>query len=704
MRSDRGSSGTNRLIGEKSPYLLQHARNPVDWYPWGPEAFARARREKRPVFLSIGYSACHWCHVMEAESFSDREVADLLNRHFVSIKVDREERPDVDHVYLTACQAMTGTGGWPLTIVMTAEGQPFFAGTYFPRRSKYGRPGLLDVLQQIITLWRDDRQRLLQAGTGMAAALRRLSAGASPGGRLSADDLEEAWRQLEDRFDPVHGGFGTAPKFPTPHHLSLLLRWWRRSGREKALDMVEKTLDGMWRGGIYDHLGFGFHRYATDDGWLIPHFEKMLYDQALLSLAYLEAYQATGKDGYARVAREIFRYVLRDMTAPRGGFYSAEDADSEGREGRYYVWRPDQIRSVLGKEQGDRFCRFFDVTDQGNFEDGASVLHRTSTLEVFAEKENCSRQEIERFLESSRRKLLGARQERVAPLKDDKILTDWNGLMIAALARGGFILNEEAYVQAAQRAAEFISAHLGDGNGRLLHRYRDGQAAIDGFLDDHAFFLWALIELYQATFQAGYLQQALNLAERMVERFWDPRGGGFFFAGDDGEVLLMRPKEVTDGALPSGNSAAALGLLRLGRLTGRTDLEDRARETLDAVAAQAIRVPTGFSHLFMALDLVLDPSHQVVIAGDPQGQDTRRLVDALRPLFLPGAAVLLHASGRAGRTLEEIVPAVRERVSLEGRAAAYICRDFTCQRPVTEPDRLAALIEPPAPPGGPEKP
>ena len=704
MRSNRGSSGTNRLIGEKSPYLLQHARNPVDWYPWDDEAFDRARREDRPVFLSIGYSACHWCHVMEAESFSDPEVAELLNRHFVSIKVDREERPDVDHIYMTACQAMTGSGGWPLTIVMTAGGQPFFAGTYFPRRSKYGRPGLVDVLRQIVSLWRDDRQRLLQAGAHMADALRRISADDSPGGRLSKDNLKEAGRQLEERFDPVHGGFGAAPKFPTPHHLTLLLRWWRRSGRKKALEMVEKTLDGMWRGGIYDHLGFGFHRYATDVTWLIPHFEKMLYDQALLSMAYCEAYQATGENGYARAAREIFRYVLRDMTSPEGGFYSAEDADSEGQEGRYYVWTPDQIRSVLGRETGGRFCRFYGVTPEGNFEDGASVLHRTTAAETFAAREHLSVLELERFVESSRRKLFKVRQERVAPLKDDKILADWNGLMIAALARGGAVLGDEAYIQAAQRAAEFLLWQLHNKKGRLLHRYRDGQAAIDGFLDDHAFFLWALIELYEAAFQARYLREALRLADDMVDRFWDSRRGGFYLTGSGEEAMLMRPKEITDGALPSGNSAAALGLLRLGRLAGRADLEERARETMDAAAAQAARVPGGFSHLLMALDFALGPAHEVVIAGDLQEKDTRQMLTALRSRFVPNAVVLLHPSGREGRDLEKLVPAVRNQVPLEGKAAAYVCRDFACRRPVTDPDRMMAQIDSPDPSGESEKP
>jgi len=683
----------NHLADQKSPYLLQHADNPIDWYPWGEEAFARAQKEDKPIFLSIGYSACHWCHVMEEESFEDEEVAGLMNRHFVAIKVDREERPDIDHIYMTACQAMTGSGGWPLTIIMTAQGQPFFTGTYFPRESKYGRPGLLEVLKQVADLWQQDRRRLRQTGRQMAQALQSLAA-SSAEGPLTEEILHSAYGKLRERFDSLHGGFGEAPKFPTAHHLTLLLRWWRRHQQGEALDMVEKTLQSMRAGGIYDHLGFGFHRYATDSQWLVPHFEKMLYDQALLSLAYLEAFQVTGQERYAQAAREIFSYVLRDMTSPEGGFYSAEDADSEGGEGRYYVWRPDQIGSVLGREEGALFGRFFGVTAEGNFEDGASVLHRPFTLEEFAERESMSPRQLERFLETSRQKLLVARRRRVPPLKDDKILTDWNGLMIAALARGAWVLEDEEYARAAQRASDFLFAELRDANGRLLHRYRDGQAAIAGFLDDYAFLLWGLIELYEATFQARYLEEALGLARHMEELFWDAQGGGFFLTAVDGEPLLMRPREVTDGAVPSGNSVAALNLLRLGRLTARSSWEDRAREAIDSFAAQVAGSPGGFSHLLMALDFALGPAREVVIAGDPQGQDTRRMLAALRGRFLPNAVVLLHGGDPGDRALEELIPAVRDQVPVAGQAAAYVCRNFACRMPVTDAGEMMALIQP----------
>ncbi len=691
MRSESGRARANRLIGEKSPYLLQHAENPVDWYPWGQEAFSKAKEEDKPIFLSVGYSSCHWCHVMEEESFQDEEVARFLNRHFVSIKVDREERPDVDHIYMTACQAMTGSGGWPLTIMMTAQGHPFFAGTYFPRQSKYGRPGLLELLQQILSLWQGDRKRLLLTGEQMAAALQRLSASTQEG-QLSREVLEDACRQLEDRFDSVFGGFGAAPKFPAPHNLSLLLRWWRRSGQKEALDMVEKTVAGMWRGGIYDHLGFGFHRYSTDSRWLVPHFEKMLYDQALLVLAYLETYQATGQERYARVAREVIAYVLGDMTSPQGGFYCAEDADSEGQEGRYYVWTPGQIISVLGKEQGGLFCRFFGVTDEGNFEDGASVLHRTSALESFAEREKISPQQLERFLEMSRQKLLGARKGRVPPLKDDKVLTDWNGLMIAALARGAAVLDHPGFREAATRAADFLLESLRRRDGRLLHRYRDGAADIPGFLDDYAFLMWGLIELYEATFQARHLREALILADQMVELFWDRAVGGFYFTGQDAEKLLARSKGSTDGAMPSGNSVAALSLLRLGRLTARTDLEDRARDVMRSFGAQVAGAPGGFSHLLMAVDFALGPAHEVVIAGGANEESTQRMLVTLRSRFLPNVVILLHAEDQEGRAIEELIPLVKDQTQIEGKATAYVCQNFTCQMPVTGVEEMMALI------------
>lgn len=519
---------TNRLIHEKSPYLLQHAYNPVDWYPWSEEAFEKAKREEKPIFLSIGYSTCHWCHVMERESFEDEEVARVLNRDFVAIKVDREERPDVDHVYMTVCQAMTGQGGWPLTVLMTPEKKPFFAGTYFPKRSKYGRTGLLEILERVADAWKRKRTDLLQAGNRVTEAIRG-NMDPAVRGELSEEMLTGAYEQLSDQFDERYGGFGQSPKFPRPHDFLFLLRHWKRTGEERALQMVEKTLEAMRRGGIYDHVGFGFSRYSVDDRWHTPHFEKMLYDNALLAVAYLEAYQVTGKEAYARVAREIFTYVLRDMTSPEGGFYSAEDADSEGEEGKFYLWTPEEIREVLGAGMGRLFCECYGVTDAGNFE-GKNILHQIGiSLSAVAVRHGMGMDELEQKLEEARRKLFQAREQRVRPHRDDKILTSWNALMIVALSRGARVLGERRYADAAEGAARFILKTLRRGDGRLLARYRDGEAAIPAFLDDYAFLAWGLIELYEATLRVEYLRRAADLAREMLDLFGDDRGGGAVF-------------------------------------------------------------------------------------------------------------------------------------------------------------------------------
>ncbi len=565
----------NRLAGEKSPYLLQHADNPVDWYPWGDEAFAAAREQDKPIFLSIGYSSCHWCHVMEHESFEDEAVARLLNEHFISIKVDREERPDIDNIYMKVCQAMTGSGGWPMTVFMTPGGKPFFAGTYFPKQSKYGRPGMLELVPHMASLWKNDRKRLEQIGEHTTDALGS-HAFTGDEQKLSEKLLTTAYSRLEASYDDVHGGFGGAPKFPTPHQLSLLLRYWDRTGDARALEIVGTTLRKMYGGGIYDHLGNGFHRYSTDPMWLVPHFEKMLYDQAMLAIAYLEAHQATGNSFYGEVAEEIFTYVLRDLASPEGAFYSAEDADSEGEEGTFYVWKKDEITEVLGEEDGKIFCERYGVTGSGNFE-GKNVLHISS--ETGADEVG---------LDTMKEKLLTIRSKRPRPMLDDKILTDWNGLMIAALARGTRVTGDPAYAAAAAKAADFILGGMRTSEGRLLHRYRDGESAIPGYLDDYAFLIWGLIELYEATFDAKWLSEALVLAGGMIELFGDREDGrgGFFFTGRDAEKLIVRTKEVYDGAVPSGNSVAALELLRLGRMTGRTDLESAADALMEEFSGQ----------------------------------------------------------------------------------------------------------------------
>ncbi|MDD5556658.1 MAG: thioredoxin domain-containing protein [bacterium] len=682
-------AGTNRLAAEKSPYLLQHASNPVDWYPWGDEAFEAARRERKPLFISIGYSTCHWCHVMERESFSDAEVAAALRDGFIAVKVDREERPDVDRVYMEACLAMTGGGGWPLTVLATPSGEPFFAGTYFPKRSRRGLPGLLDLLAAARDRWREDPAAIERAAAGILARLRETAARPAPGDPPGRETADRAAGELRSRFDRAHGGFGGAPKFPSAHLLTFLLRHARAAPADDG--MVRTTLDAMARGGIFDQLGFGFHRYATDERWLVPHFEKMLYDQAMLAIAYTEARQATGDPAWEAVARRTIEYVRRDMTAPGGAFFSAEDADSEGEEGRFYVWTPAEIEEVLGVERGRLASRFFGVTPAGNFEGGRSVLHVPVPPDEFARREGIDRAALDRTIEECRRLLLAARGRRVRPHRDDKILADWNGLMIAALAKAAASFDEPAYAEAAARAARFILDRMRAADGTLLHRYRDGEAAIPGFLDDHAFLAWGLLELYGATFRPEWLREALDLADRMRRRFRAP-GGGLAFTAAGAEPLILRPADAHDGAHPSGQSVAAAVLFRLGRMTGREELEEAAADCLRALSGAATASPAGHAHLMSAVLDALRPGPEIVIAGDPRRADTGRLVRAARAPFMPGAAILLHPGGRAGAELERLAPFVKGMGTVDGAAAAYVCEAYACALPVTDADALARML------------
>lgn len=688
--SGRAERKPNRLIHEKSPYLLQHAYNPVDWYPWGDEAFERAKREDKPIFLSIGYSTCHWCHVMERESFEDEEVAAVLNRDFVAIKVDREERPDIDHIYMTVCQAMTGHGGWPLTIIMTPDKTPFFAGTYFPKRSRYGRPGLLDILQQIADVWKHDRARIDRVGRKVLDALRPHFQNRA--GELDASVLDEAYKQFAERFDAAYGGFGPPPKFPTPHNLIFLLRYGRLTGKAQATAMATKTLEAMHRGGIYDHIGFGFARYSTDREWLVPHFEKMLYDNALLAYAYLEAYQATGDARHARVAREIFTYVEREMTDPDGGFYSAQDADSEGVEGKFYVWTPDEVKAVLGADDGALFCDVYDITPGGNFE-GKSIPNRIHTsLASAARRYGMTVEELAQRLETMRRKLFAARGRRVPPHKDDKILTAWNALMIAALAKGAKVLDEPALAERAIQATSFLLAKLRRGDGRLLARYRDGEAAHLAYLDDYAFLTWALLELYEATFEARFLRDALGLTRQMFNLFGDDKDGGLFFTGRDAEALPARPKEVYDGAMPSGNSVAAYTLVRLAQLTGDEALRRKADQQLQAFAGDVRAFPSAHAFFLLALQADVAPSAQVVVVGRSGAPDTEAMLRAVRRVYAPQAVVLLVPEGEARGEVEALVPYVSGMRMVDGKATAYLCRHFACQEPTTDPEEVAAQL------------
>ena len=693
-----GGPEHNRLIFEKSPYLLQHARNPVDWYPWGPEAFERARREEKPVFLSIGYSTCHWCHVMERESFEDPEVAGLMNGTFVCIKVDREERPDIDNVYMNVAQAMTGGGGWPLTIVMTPDKRPFFAATYIPKNDAFGRMGMVSLIPRISDLWAQGRDELLRSADRVANLLKESASG---GGEREPgiEDLHRAYGDLSGRFDESHGGFGGAPKFPTPHNLLFLLRYWKRTGEPGALQMVKKTLEAMRRGGIFDQVGLGFHRYSTDRVWLLPHFEKMLYDQAMLAMAYVEAYQATGLDDFAAAAREIFQYVSSDMTSPEGAFYSAEDADSEGEEGKYYVWTLDELLDVLGPEEGALFARVFNVEKGGNFRHetggashGATIPHLRKPLSEIAEDLGVSEEELSRRLESARGKLLAARRLRVPPLKDDKILTDWNGLMIAAFAKGAQALDDSSYASAAGAAADFLLETMTDEDGRLLHRYRGGEAAIPAFLDDYAFLIWGLIDLYEATFDVRYLRAALDLCREMKDLFWDEEAGGFYFYSKRSEELIVRSKELYDGAIPSGNSVAALDLLRLGRMTGDTALEADAVRTIGIFSGDVGRAASGFTQMMAALDFALGPSYEVVIAGRTGAGDTERMLKALREVYAPNKVVIFRPDVDKP-PIAAIAEYTESQTAIDGKATAYVCLHHTCKPPTTDPARMLEFLE-----------
>jgi uncharacterized protein YyaL (SSP411 family) len=682
----------NHLIQEKSPYLLQHAENPVDWYPWNEEAFQKAREEDKPVFLSIGYATCHWCHVMAHESFEDPEVAHLLNRSFVSIKVDREERPDIDQIYMSACQALTGQGGWPLSIFMTPERAPFFAGTYFPKSSRMGLIGFTDLLQKIADLWKRDRERILQGSREIRQALEREDLRGAAGLAPDLGVLKQAYQQFRKTFDETWGGFGTAPKFPTPHHLTFLLRWYRRSGDPEAGRMVERTLEAMRRGGIFDQVGLGFHRYSVDEKWLIPHFEKMLYDQALLAMAYTEACQAMKKKEYGEVAREIFTYVLRDMTSPEGGFYSAEDADSEGREGRFYVWKPEEIKKYLGEEKGDLFCRFYGITPEGNFEEGFSVPHISQSFPVFAEREKIGLPYLEESLRIGRETLFRARKERVHPLIDDKIITSWNGLMIAALAKGCQALQDPDYSRAASRAADFFLRSLRTPSGGIFRRYRQGDAAIPGFLEDYAFFVWGLIELYEATFQVPYLEEALLLHRIMMDLFWDRERGGFYFTGRENEDLITRSKELYDGAMPSGNSVAALNLWRLGRMTGNGDWEKKADQMIRVFSSRVADAPMAYTQFLNFLDFALGPSQEIVVAGGADEEENGAIRAVIQQRFQPNKILLFRPEGDSGRRLSVLCPFVAGMHSLDGKAVVYICEDYACKNPVTGGDALAAVL------------
>jgi len=687
-----GGPHFNRLVFEKSPYLLQHAANPVDWRPWSEEAFVEARLADKPIFLSIGYATCHWCHVMEHESFEDADVANLLNSYFVCIKIDREERPDVDQIYMSVCQAMTGRGGWPLTVLLTPELKPFFAGTYFPKTSRPGRIGMMDLLPRIHQAWTHSRQDIEANAQQLTERLLK-SDTQSQQTPLNKELLVRTFEGFQKNFDSGHGGFGSAPKFPTPHQYRFLLRYAKRQKNNVAEIMVTKTLQMMRRGGIFDHIGFGFHRYSTDNVWLLPHFEKMLYDQALLTITYMEAFQATGDPFFRRTAEETIDYVFRVMTHPEGGFYSAEDADSEGEEGKFYVWSAKECQDLLTHDQWALFSRMFHIEKKGNFHDeatrqpsGTNIPHRTHTIEQLAKIHNRSMDLLEQDLETIRCILFNAREQRIHPLLDDKILTDWNGLMIAALAKSYTATGEERYLQAAERALHFIWTHLRTTDGKLLKRFRNGHVDHPGLLDDYTFTIMGCIELYQACFEMAFLERAMELTETCVDHFWDRDRKGFY-PSEPRADLIARMKDLYDGAIPSGNSVMADNLARLGILTGRSDWSARSQETLNAFSARMDHYPMGYTHALLALDLLLGPAREVVAVLPDE--DLREIQALWRQKFLPRTFFHIKTPQRA-EALGQLAPFTSQLDIQEGKPTFYICEDHTCQLPLTD---LNAFID-----------
>ena len=686
----------NRLAKESSPYLLQHAHNPVDWYPWGEEAFERAKREDRPVFLSIGYSTCHWCHVMERESFENDAIAELLNANFVSIKVDREERPDVDSVYMTAIQATGQGGGWPLTAFLDHERRPFFLGTYFPPEDRWGRPGFATVLRKVLEAWKNKRDDVSRAGEELAAMVQG-SFATPPAAEVGPATVALGVRQFEARFDAVRGGFGDAPKFPRAHALSFLIQAGDREGLTKGRDMALATLRAMGRGGMYDHVGGGFHRYSTDGNWLVPHFEKMLYDQALLARALVEAWQVSGDADFARLARETLDYCLRDLRHPDGGLLCAEDADSEGVEGKFYLWTTAELRAALGDADGALAARVWGARDDGNFHgeaeaapEGGNILHHPATRDDLAKEIGLDRAALDARIEAWRPRLLGIRGKRVRPHLDDKVLAAWNGLGISALARAGRALGEPRFVEAAARAADFVLARLRGPDGGLRRSWREGRTGAPGHLDDHAFLGLGLLDLYEATGEPARLEQALALARAIPGLFGDPAGGAFFDAPASAKDLLARTRETEDWAMPSGNSVAAVLLLRAGRLAGDPALEERGRAALRALSGTLDRLPIGSPALLCALDFDLGPTREVVLAGDPADGAFRALEREAGRRFLPRAVTAWRPPGDDAA---KAAPWLAPYGPVDGKPAAFVCVKGVCRKPVTTAADLARLLD-----------
>ncbi|HMF58577.1 MAG TPA: thioredoxin domain-containing protein [Pyrinomonadaceae bacterium] len=680
---------TNRLIHETSPYLLQHAHNPVDWYAWGDEAFERARKEGKPVLLSIGYSACHWCHVMEHESFEDEEIARLMNDNFVSIKVDREERPDLDQIYMNAVQMMTGHGGWPMTVFLTPEGVPFYGGTYFPPEDRYNMPGFPRLLTGIAEAYRERPDEVTQTAVSMLGELRRMGLAQESSSSLSLDLPDSAFRGIARSYDATYGGFGGAPKFPAPMNLEFLLRTFYRTGNEQALEMAEHTCRRMAEGGMYDQLGGGFHRYSTDARWLVPHFEKMLYDNALLSKLYLHMYQLTKDKFYRRVVEETLDYVRREMTDAGGGFYSTQDADSEGHEGKFFIWTTDEIKEILGEEDARLFSAYYDVTATGNFE-GENILNVRRSNEAVASSMNVSAELLSAALERGRSKLFEVREHRVKPGRDEKILTAWNGLMLASFAEAAAVLERDDYRSVALQNARFVLDNLRK-EGLLLRSYKDGQAKLNGYLEDYAFFAYGLVTLYETTGDMLWLREARAVADKMIEEFWDEEDGGFYYTGKSHEDLIVRTKDYFDNATPSGNSVAAGVLLRLATLLGDEDYSRKAVTIFRLLADAVKRHPSAFGRLLCALDFYLSTPKEIVLIGLEDGEETRAMKRAVWGRYLPNKVVVIAEV--VDDQASQFVPLLRDRTMINSRSTAYVCQHYTCNRPATTPEELSKQLE-----------
>ncbi len=677
---------TNHLIDETSPYLLQHAHNPVDWYAWGDAALNKARTEDKPIFLSIGYSACHWCHVMERESFENEETAALMNEHFVNIKVDREERPDLDSIYMDAVVSMTGQGGWPMSVFLTPEGQPFYGGTYYPPEPRYGIPSFRQVLQSVANAYRTRQDQVINQAQRLTAALGRAGAFTAQPGELSPELLKTAVEQLLQYFDQEDGGFGSQPKFPQPMTLDFAMTQYLRTGDLDTLYMAELTLEKMALGGIYDQLGGGFHRYSVDAVWLMPHFEKMLYDNAQLLRSYLHAWQITQRPLFRQVVEETIDYVLREMTAPEGGFYSAQDADSEGHEGKFFVWTPQEIEAVLDPQAAGICETYYDVSRRGNFE-GKNILHVSRSIDEVAQRFHLTVSEVEQSLAASRQKLFAVREQRIKPARDEKILTEWNALMIHALAEGGVVLERDDALQAAIKAANFILSQMSQPDGKLYRSYKDQRARFNAYLEDYGAFIRALLSLYEATFDLRWLGEATRLTRLMIAQFGDPVNGGFYQTGTDHEELVIRRKEFIDNAIPSGNSLAAEALLRLSVLVGNEEYRKQAEQICLTMKEAMTRQPTGFGRLLCTLNSLLSPSQEVAIVGEPTEAATRALLRAVYGRYLPNTVLALKRPEE-----ESMLPLLAGRTLVQGKPAAYVCEHYTCKLPITEVEALNRLL------------